>query len=149
MKRKSLICFLLLILVLTSCSFLSKNQTTPNKVVIEYYETYNSQEKKKVELDFSSAEDKKLLDEFKKEFLEFTKDYKNVDEYKSIMNVNINIENEIILQVRDLEELFGNKKTVINRHKKKYEYASYEITPKDSFYSSLQKILKKLNEKGN
>lgn len=148
MKFKRVFSYLVCILFLVSCSNFNQKEAVQNKVIVEYYDYSISNERKKIELDFSNEEDKAFLQKFKKEILDFTKDYKEKEVYKAEVNVFIKLQNDINLEISDFNDLYSNKMIILNRKQDKYG-GSYKVSPDEPIYADLQRLLQKLNKKGN
>lgn len=148
MKFKRVFSFLICILLLVSCSNFNQKEAVQNKVIVEYYDYSISNERKKIELDFSNEEDKAFLQKFKNEILDFTKDYKEKEVYKAEVNVFIKLQNDINLEISDFNDLYSNKMIILNRKQDKYG-GSYKVGPDEAIYTDLQRLLQKLNKKGN
>lgn len=97
----------------------------------------------------SDDTEKKILNDFKEPFLDFTADYKSKDLYKVSTQIRVTINDEIEFAISDYNDLKAGKKVILNRYKlkDKSDGVSFELNKNDKLYDYVLKICNLIVEK--
>lgn len=98
--------------------------------------------KKEFLIYIDNKEEKKILNDFKEPFLDFTHDYIGKGYYKSIVEILVKINGEIEFSIDSYDNLKNGKEIILTRYdvEKKRTGGAYKLNKEDKLYSLLLKI---------